>query len=291
MKEKYIRYLEDKNKYFVCIRTRKYTLFSKKTDTLEEAIRARNKFLNDKYGNLDALKRKNVPKQIYKNEFYISEDGKFYFGKCSNGIVFKIDLDDYEKVSKYTWGTNGDGYIENPKVGKLHRFLLCPNDGEEIDHINRDMGYNRNRAANGRYTSRGRGRRMGYMPPEMQMPYMEDEFMAEYLDYPEIMGKSGRRMGYGNERSGDTMNGNRGREMGGSREGGSRYGRSYDSYRENRRHYTEMRDEDSKHKMKENIAEIFDDMEDIATEVVKDMTSEEKAKYKQKLQAIMQKMA
>lgn len=153
------------------------------------------------------------------------------------------------------------------------------------------MGYNRNRAANGRYTSRGRGRRMGYMPPEMRMPYMEDEFMAEYLDYPEIMGKSGRRMGYGNERSGDTMNGNRGREMGGSREGGSRYGRSYDSYRENRRHYTEMRDEDSKHKMKENIAEIFDDMEDIATEVVKDMTSEEKAKYKQKLQAIMQKMA
>ena len=51
-----------------------------------------------------------------------------------------------------------------------------------------------------------------------------------------------------------------------------------------------MKDEESKHKMKENIAEIFDDMEDITVDVVKDLTPEEKTKYKQKLQAMMQKI-
>ena len=43
MKEKYIRYLEKENKYLVSIRTRKYTLFSKRTSSIEEAISVRNK--------------------------------------------------------------------------------------------------------------------------------------------------------------------------------------------------------------------------------------------------------
>ena len=191
--------------------------------------------------------------------------------------------------------------------------------GEEEGERMYRMGYNRNRYSNGRFAPRGRGRRMGYVPPEMRMPYLEDEYMAEYLGYPDYMDDVKMRMGYGNGNSssrggnsgnrdgnygdGESMgqgsrggNGNNNGSYGYSNDGrmdqgeGSRYGRSYDSYRQNRRHYTEMKDEESKHKMKENIAEIFDDMEDITVDVVKDLTPEEKTKYKQKLQAMMQKI-
>ena len=101
MKEKYIRYLEKENKYLVSIRTRKYTLFSKRTSSIEEAISVRNKFLIDRYGNLDVLKRKNVPYQNRKNEFKLADDGTFYFMKCSNGTIFKIDVEKLEKVFQY----------------------------------------------------------------------------------------------------------------------------------------------------------------------------------------------
>ena len=173
------------------------------------------------------------------------------------------------------------------------------------------MGYNRSRYSNGRFAPRGRGRsrRMGYMPPEMWMPDMEGEYMGDYLGYADDMmpmgysrgnrgGNSGNRGGNygGGESMGQSGRGGNNGSYGYSNDGrmgqdeGSRYGRSYNEYRSNRRHYTEMKDEESKHKMKENIAEIFDDMEDITVDVVKDLTPEEKTKYKQKLQAMMQKI-
>ena len=143
MKEKYIRYLADCDRYLISIRTRKYTLFSKRVKTLEEAIQIRNKFLMDRFGNLEALERKNVPKQFKSNEFFLSEDGKYYTVKDSKGNEFLVDIDDYYKISKYTWYLNQYGYIENQKVGKLHRFLLNAPDGKEVDHINRNKLDNR----------------------------------------------------------------------------------------------------------------------------------------------------
>lgn len=175
------------------------------------------------------------------------------------------------------------------------------------------MGYNRSRYSNGRFAPRGRGRsrRMGYMPPEMRMPYLEEEYMMDYLDYPDY-----NRMGYGNGNSGSRggNSGNRGGNYGGGEsmgqggrggnggsygysEGmggqgeGSRYGRSYNEYRSNRRHFTETKSEESRHKMRENIDEIFDDISDMTNDIVKDLTPEEKQKYKKKLEMIMQKMA
>lgn len=143
MKEKYIRYLADCDRYLISIITRKYTLFSKRVKTLEEAIQTRNKFLMDRFGNLEALERKNVPKQFKPNEFFLSEDGKYYTVKDSKGNEFLVDADDYSKISKYTWYLNQSGYIENQKMGKLHRFLLNAPDGEEVDHINRNKLDNR----------------------------------------------------------------------------------------------------------------------------------------------------
>lgn len=143
MKEKYIRYLENDNKYLISIRTRKYTLFSKRVNTLEEAISTRNKFLIDKFGNLDALERKNVPLQNNPNTFILSTDLKYYIGTDSKGNHFIVDSDDIDRVKSYTWVKNQYGYFENPKAGKLHRFILGSKGKEEIDHINRDPSDNR----------------------------------------------------------------------------------------------------------------------------------------------------
>lgn len=143
MKEKYIRYLADCDRYLVSIRTRKYTLFSKRTKTLEEAIEVRNKFLIDRFGSLESLKRKNVPKQFNPNTFLLSDDKKYYIGKDSKGNKFLIDFEDYEKVSVHTWYLDSKGYFASKNVGRLHRFLMNAPDGKEVDHINRDKTDNR----------------------------------------------------------------------------------------------------------------------------------------------------
>lgn len=60
--------------------------------------------------------------------------------ECFDGTQFMIDLDDYNIVSCYTWHCN-NGYIVgkvNKKEIKIHRFLLNAQEGQEIDHINRN---------------------------------------------------------------------------------------------------------------------------------------------------------
>ena len=48
-----------------------------------------------------------------------------------------IDKEDYEKVKKYKFNIDNNGYVVNWKVGKLHRFILGDNrENMVIDHIN-----------------------------------------------------------------------------------------------------------------------------------------------------------
>lgn len=63
-----------------------------------------------------------------------------------------IDDDIFELVNKYTWTNNSRGYIVrytgNSRKGKrqciwLHRFIMAPKEGEEIDHINHNKSDNR----------------------------------------------------------------------------------------------------------------------------------------------------
>lgn len=166
------------------------------------------------------------------------------------------------------------------------------------------MGYDRYRYANGRFAPRGRGRRMGYQPM-MHMPiwgeedfdYGEDSMNGIYdrMGYSGNRGRSdgGRgRDGRFDGRTGESgRDGRYGYEDGRGRDGeGSRYGRSYDNYRSAKRHYTESKNPEEHKRMKDSIAEVFDDMEDITTEVIRDLTPEEKQRYKQKLQVMMQKI-
>ena len=162
------------------------------------------------------------------------------------------------------------------------------------------MGY-RGRAANGRFVHRsGRGRSAGYTPYLHMMEDDMDEYgMYDDMPYP----MTGYRMGYtdgnrggnmGNSSSSGSYSGNYG--GGNSRSGyegmrqPSRYGESYDRYSDRRRHYHESGDADSKKKMEDSIGEVFDDMENVVQDVWKEMSPEQKQKYKARMTQMVQKM-
>ena len=162
------------------------------------------------------------------------------------------------------------------------------------------MGY-RGRARNGRFVHRsGRGHSAGYTPYlHMMEDGMDDYDMYDDMPYP----MTGYRMGYtdgnrggnmGNSSSSGSYSGNYG--GGNSRSGyegmrkPSRYGESYDRYSDRRRHYHESGDADSKKKMEDSIGEVFDDMENVVQDVWKEMTPEQKQKYKARMTQMVQKM-
>ena len=162
------------------------------------------------------------------------------------------------------------------------------------------MGY-RGRAANGRFVHRsGRGRSAGYTPYLHMMKYdMDDYDMYDEMPYP----MTGYRMGYtdgnrggnmGNSSSSGSYSGNYG--GGNSRSGyesvrqPSRYGESYDRYKDSRRHYTENPTPEYQQKMKENADEVFDDIEELAKKMYSEADANDKAKFKQKMTQLVQNM-
>lgn len=162
------------------------------------------------------------------------------------------------------------------------------------------MGY-RGRAANGRFVHRsGRGRSAGYTPYlHMMEDGMDDYDMYDEMPYP----MTGYRMGYtdgnrggnmGNSSSSVSYSGNYG--GGNSRSGyegmrqPSRYGESYDRYKDSRRHYTENPTPEYQQKMKENADDVFDDIEELAKKMYSEADANDKAKFKQKMTQLVQNM-
>ena len=181
------------------------------------------------------------------------------------------------------------------------RLIEAMDEEEKYDEMEYRMGY-RGRDSRGRFVHRpGRGRSAGYTPYVHMMPPFMDGMYDEY----EGMMPEDYRMGYSDGRGGRSGNygdtGNSGNSGGqgnssgsygyseGER-GGSRYGESYDDYRRARRHYSETKSAEHQKEMKEKIGEVFDDMEAITVDMVKDMSAEDKQKYKVKLQQMMQKI-
>jgi hypothetical protein len=70
--------------------------------------------------------------------------GEYGIGWTSNtNEEFYFDLEDYEKLNKFTWWEKDNGYIMtsiNNKLTSMHKFLIK---GEIIDHINRIRTDNR----------------------------------------------------------------------------------------------------------------------------------------------------
>ena len=158
------------------------------------------------------------------------------------------------------------------------RGIEAMDEAEQEEKFYGRMGY-RGRATNGRFVHRpGRGRSAGYTPYlHMMDDGMDDYDMYDDIPYP----MTGYRMGY--TKGNDRMDGMETRRP-------SRYGESYDRYSDRRRHYHESGDADSKKRMEESIGEVFDDMENVVQDVWKEMTPEQKQKYKARMTQLVQNM-
>ena len=182
------------------------------------------------------------------------------------------------------------------------RGIEAMDEAEEEEKFMGRMGY-RGRARNGRFVHRsGRGRSAGYTPyPYLHMMEdgMDDYDMYDEVPYP----MTGYRMGYtdgnragnmGNSSSSGSYSGNYG--GGNSRSGyegmrqPSRYGESYDRYKDSRRHYTENPTPEYQQKMKENADDVFDDIEELAKKMYSEADANDKAKFKQKMTQLVQNM-
>lgn len=180
------------------------------------------------------------------------------------------------------------------------RGIKAMDEAEQEEKFYGRMGY-RGRAANGRFVHRsGRGRSAGYTP----YLHMMDDGMDEYDMYDDIpYPMTGYRMGY--------TDGNRGGNMGNSSSSGSysenygggnsrsgyegmrqpsRYGESYDRYKDSRRHYTENPTPEHQKKMKDDADDVFDDIEELAKKIYSDADANDKAKFKQKMTQLVQNM-
>jgi hypothetical protein len=87
--------------------------------------------------------RKEIINSI-KNKY--EDCGEYYKGTTNKGFEFFIDKDDFEKVAKYSWSLDKDGYLL--AMGKrninlrMHKIIL-PSEGKYIDHINHNVRDNR----------------------------------------------------------------------------------------------------------------------------------------------------
>ena len=223
------------------------------------------------------------------------EIGKKVMEEAKAKGLDNFNAEDWEKL-KYTMEIIKNAICAD----KDYRIVCAMDEAEEEEKFMGRMGY-RGRARNGRFVHRsGRGRSAGYTP----YLHMMDDGMEDYDMYDEMPYlMTGYRMGYtdgnrggnmGNSSSSGSYSGNYG--GGNSRSGyegmrqPSRYGESYDRYSDRRRHYHESGDADSKKKMEDSIGEVFDDMENVVQDVWKEMTPEQKQKYKARMTQMVQKM-
>ena len=90
--------------------------------------------------------QKEKTKETKKKYNVFQTKGDVSVGYTTSGITFLIDTEDLDRVSKYCWNKNNQGYIVSRignKIIRLHRFILNINDERIIDHKNRDKTDNR----------------------------------------------------------------------------------------------------------------------------------------------------
>lgn len=72
-----------------------------------------------------------------KNHYIVKDD--YIIGYTTDNNKFYFDIEDLEKVTKYTWSTNSKGYITtnvNHTKMLLHRFIMDADKEDIIDHRN-----------------------------------------------------------------------------------------------------------------------------------------------------------
>ena len=193
---------------------------------------------------------------------------------------------------------------------KDYRIVEAMDEAEEEEKVMGRMGYRGRDPRTGRFVHRtGRGRSAGYTPYMHMMDSMEDyDDMYDY--FPEML--TGYRMGYTDGNRGGNM-GNSGKSSSGgwssSNYGGgnstgsnggrygyddmkhpSRYGESYDRYKDSRRHYTENPTPEHQKMMKDNAEEVMNDIEQLAKRMYDEADPQDRTKLKSKMTQLIQNM-
>ena len=115
----------------------------------KETIVYLNSLLRGTTKSCGCLQKETVSKRGKKENIYlISKKHGYAIGYTSNMDKFFIDYDDYEKVRKYCWYKNKDGYFDSTERGcskhvKLHRLIMDFPETGVVDHIDKDKSNNR----------------------------------------------------------------------------------------------------------------------------------------------------
>ncbi len=100
-------------------------------------------------GSCGCLQKERTRLAVRKpNRFEIKDDHVVVYAN-NTGSEFYVDLDDWPKVSEHGWYENDKGYLcsrVDGKIARLHRLIMCPEDGILVDH--KDMSPANNRRSN-----------------------------------------------------------------------------------------------------------------------------------------------
>lgn len=100
--------------------------------------------LNGKTTSCGCRSNDNKIGEIHFNKYDLSQE--YGIGYDKNDNIFLFDLEDYSKIKNYCWHINTQGYVVSGSHNKctlLHRLIMQPTDGYDIDHINRKPWDNR----------------------------------------------------------------------------------------------------------------------------------------------------
>lgn len=159
-------------------------------------------------------------------------------------------------------------------------------------------GYNHNRyPSSGRFASKGHGKFMGYVP--MMEPEMWARRAMERFGYPmdrEFYGpEATHHSGMGDVKTGYGVNGTPYHAQGEQADkygyrGDPEYGRSYNMYREHRRHYTETKDPSDRAQMSHHAEEHLRKTLETLRDIWADVDPEMRKKMKTDLQGLVGEM-
>lgn len=72
-----------------------------------------------------------------KNKYDLNRS--YGIGYTANGDRFYFDLEDFDKIKKYTWNLNSDGYVISQPFGKtlrMHMLVMNSDGAYDVDHLN-----------------------------------------------------------------------------------------------------------------------------------------------------------
>lgn len=98
-----------------------------------------NSLISGNTTSCGCFKKKRVSETHRKYNTYILT-GIYGVGRTVEGEEFYFDLEDYDRINKYYWSINRNGYVYN-ELNKifLHKYVVNSPKNMQVDHINHNI--------------------------------------------------------------------------------------------------------------------------------------------------------